>query len=150
MKIQEGEVFAIQTKIGFGFLQYIKPDQFGVEIIRVLEPIKQDNEISQQEVDAAERYTVHFVVKAALRRKLIYRTGIFTIPENFRIPERGREKQTVRGEFLGWHITDLKTLKIEKKKELSNEDLKLPPAGHPNDTLLREWLENNWRLENWK
>jgi hypothetical protein len=29
MKIQEGEVFAIQTKTGFGFLQYIKPDQFG-------------------------------------------------------------------------------------------------------------------------
>ena len=68
MKIQEGEVFAIQTKIGFGFLQYIIPDQFGVEIIRVLEAIKPNNEISQQEVDAPERYTVHFVIKAALRR----------------------------------------------------------------------------------
>lgn len=43
MKIQEGEVFAIETRAGFGFLQYIKPDQFGVEIIRVLEPIKNAN-----------------------------------------------------------------------------------------------------------
>ena len=150
MKIQEGEVFAIQTKIGFGFLQYIIPDQFGVEIIRVLEPIKPNNEISQQEVDAPERYTVHFVIKAALRRKLIYRRGLFKIPENYIIPEKGREKHTVRGEFLGWHITDLKTLKIESKSELTLDDLKLPPTGHPNDTLIREWLENNWRLENWK
>ena len=150
MKIQEGEVFAIQTNVGFGFLQFIKPDQFGVEIIRVLEPIKDVNEISQQEVNLPERYTVHFVVKPALRRKLIHRTGVFKIPENYRIPEKGREKHTVRGEFLGWHITDLKTLKIEKKSELTPDDLKFPPAGHPNDTLIREWLENNWRLENWK
>ena len=150
MKIQVGEVFAIQTKIGFGFLQYIKPDQFGVEIIRVLEPIKKSNEISQQEVDMPERYTVHFVVNAALRRKLIYRTGLFKIPEGYRIPENGREKHTVRGKFLGWHITDLKTLKIETKNELTQDDLKLPPAGHPNDTLIKDWLENNWRLDHWR
>ena len=150
MKIQEGEVFAIKTKLGFGFLQYIKPDQFGVEIIRVLEPIKDVNEISQEEVNIPERYTVHFVVKAALRRKLIYRTDVFKIPDNYSIPAKGREPHNVRGEFLGWHITDQKTLKIELKKELSAEDLKLPPHGHPNDTLLREWLETNWRLENWK
>ena len=150
MKIQEGEVFAIKTKLGFGFLQYIKQDQFGVEIIRVLEPIKEVNEIYQEEVNLPERYTVHFVVKAALNRKLIYRTGVFKIPDNYVIPSKGREPHNVRGEFLGWHITDQKTLKKELKKELSFEDLKLPPHGHPNDTLLREWLETNWRLENWK
>ena len=56
----------------------------------------------------------------------------------------------VKGQFLGWHIIDQKTLKRELKQELSAEDLKLPPHGHPNDTLLKEWLENDWRLENWK
>jgi hypothetical protein len=150
MKIKEGEVFAIRTKIGFGFLQYIEPGQFGVEIVRVLEPIKSVNEILQDEVDVPERYTVHFVVKAALRRKLIERTGVFKIPDHYLVPQKGREKHNVRGQFLGWHITDLKTLKIETKKELSVEDLKLPPAGHPNDTLLKEWLEVDWRLKDWK
>ena len=149
MKINEGEVFAIETKVGFGFLQYIKPDQFGVEIIRVLEPIKNANEISQEEVNLPERYTVHFVVKAALRRKLIYRTGIFGIPHNYSVPQKSREMHIVRGQFLGWHIQDQRTLKLELKQELTSEDLKLPPSGHPNDTLLKEWLETNWRLENW-
>ena len=150
MKIQEGEVFAIQTKIGFGFLQYIKPDQFGTEIIRVLEPIKNVNEISQQEVEISERYTIHFVMKAALRRKLIIRTGLFKIPSNYLLPKKAREEHNVRGQFIGWHIIDKETLKRELKNELSKEDLKLPPHGHPNDTLLKEWLENNWKLEDWK
>src|SRR6185436_13430635 len=100
MKIQAGEVFAIKTKLGFGFLQYIKLDQFGIGIVRVLEPIKESNEISQQEVNMPERYTVHFVVKAALFRKLIFRTGVFQIPKDYVVPEKGRGEHNVRGEFL--------------------------------------------------
>jgi len=150
MTIKEGEVFAIETKVGFGFLQCVGVDQFGIEIVRVLEPIKATNEISQAEVDLPERYTVHFVVKAALRRRLIARTGTFHIPKSYQIPTKARERHTVKGEFLGWHIIDKKTLKRETKQELSPEDLKLSFHGHPNDTLLKEYLENNWRLENWK
>ncbi len=150
MKIQKGEVFAIHTKIGFGFLQFIEPDKLGVKIIRVLEPIKHVNEISQEEIDLPERYTVHFVVKAALRRKLIQRAGLFKIPSTYILPVKAREMHNVRGKFLGWFIIDKKTLIRELKQELSTEDLKLSPHGHPNDTLLKEWLENNWRLENWK
>jgi hypothetical protein len=150
MKIQEGEVFAIKTKIGFGFLQYIKPDQFGIEIVRILEPIKDINELSQSEVDIQERFTVHFVARAALRRKLIIKTGLYNIPKHYKVPTKAREKHFVRGEFLGWHIVDQKTLKRELKHELNSNDLKLPPNGHPNDTLIIEYLENNWRLQNWK
>lgn len=150
MKIQEGEVFAIETKNGFGFLQYIMPDQFGIEITRVLEPIKPHNELSQYDVDLPERFTIHFVINAALRKKLIYRTGVFQIPTNYVVPSKAREKHRIRGEFLGWHIIDQKTLKRELKQVLSPEDLKLPFHGHPNDTLLREYLETDWRLENWK
>lgn len=150
MKIQEGEVFAIRTKIGFGFLQYIKPDEFGIEIVRVLEPIKEFNELSQEEVNIPERYTVHFVAKAALNRKLIIRTGVYKIPKYYKVPMKAREKHIIRGQFFGWHIVDQKTLKRKLKHELSVNDLKLPPHGYPNDTLLIEYLESNWRLENWK
>ena len=89
-------------------------------------------------------------MKAALRRKLIMKTGQFKVPENYSLPKKAREKFNVRGEFLGWHIVDQNSLKRELKNELSEDDLKLPPHGHPNDTLLKEWLEGNWRLENWK
>src|SRR5688500_194893 len=117
MKIKEGEVFAIRTKIGYGFLQYVTTNNLGIELIRVLEPIKEQNQISQDEVNVKERYSVHFVVKAALRKKLIERTGLFTIPSYYEIPTKARTEYKVRGEFLGWHIVDQKTLQRELKKE---------------------------------
>jgi hypothetical protein len=150
MKIKEGEVFAIKTKIGYGFLQYVTTSNLGIELIRVLEPIKDSNQISQNEVNVKERYSVHFIVKAALRKKLIERTGLFTIPNEYKVPTKARTEHKVRGEFLGWHVVDQKTLQRELKKELDAEDILLSPHGHPNDTLLIEWLENDWRLENWK
>jgi hypothetical protein len=150
MKIKDGEVFSIKTKVGCGFIQYIKTGHLGVELIRVLEPMKDINQISQDEVNLKERYSVHFVVKAALRKKLIERSGLFTIPSHYKVPTKARTEHNVRGEFLGWHIIDQKTLKRELKQELSSEDVLLSPHGHPNDTLLIEWLETDWRLKNWK
>lgn len=150
MKIKEGEVFAIKTKIGFGFIQFVEIGHLGIELIRVLEPIKDTNQISQEEVNQKERFSVHFVVKSALNRKLIERSGVFDVPFNYEVPTKARTEHNVRGEFLGWHIVEQKTLKRELKKELSSEDLQLSPHGHPNDGLLIEWFESDWRLENWK
>jgi hypothetical protein len=150
MKIKEGEVFSIKTKIGFGFLQYISTSDLGIELVRVLEPIKQTSQITQDEINQKERFSVHFVVKAALRKKIIERTGEFKIPTEYEVPIKARTEHKVRGEFLGWDIVDQKTLKRELKQVLTKDDLSLSPHGHPNDTLLIEWLETNWRLENWK
>ena len=150
MKLQVGEVFAIQTKIGFGFLQYVDTGNLGIEIVRVLEPIKDTNEINQLEVELPERFTIQFVVKAALRKKILIKTGIFKIPEFYKIPVKARTEHFIRGEFIAWHIVNQQTLKIESKKALSEDDLLISPHGIPNDTLLIERLENNWRLEQWK
>lgn len=150
MTIEPGEVFTIKTNIGYGFLQFIQMSNLGIEIIRVLEPIKQKNQITQEEVNILERYSVQFVVKTALRRKLIERAGKFQIPNQYHVPIKGRTEHIIRGEFIGWHIVDQQTLKRELKTKLTNQDILLSPHGHPNDTLLREWLESNWRLENWK
>jgi hypothetical protein len=150
MKITEGEVFAIKTKVGYGFLQYVTMGHLGIELIRVLEPIKETNSITQDEVNIKERYSVHFVVKTALRKKLIERSGLFTIPTYYHVPTKARTEHNIRGEFLGWHIVEQKTLKRELKSELSAEDILLSPHGNPNDTLLKEWLETDWRLENWR
>jgi hypothetical protein len=122
----------------------------GIELIRVLEAIKDSNQILQDEVNVKERYSVHFVVRAALRKKLIERSGLFTIPSHYKVPTKARIEHNVRGESLGWHIVDQKTLQRQFKKELDADDILLSPHSHPNDTLLIEWLENDWRLENWK
>jgi hypothetical protein len=150
MKILTGEVFSINTKIGFGFIQYVETNHLGMEIVRVLEPIKQERKISQDEINITERYSFQFVVKAAVRKKIIERIGIFQLPKEYRTPLRARTQHIVRGEFLGWHIVDQTTLKRELRKELTQEELLLSPHGSPNDTLLIQYLEDNWRLENWK
>ncbi len=148
--MKKGEVFSIETKIGFGFLQFIEMGHLGVELIRVLDPIKSNKLIAQEEVNLKERYSVHFVLKSALKRKLVERVGQFQIPFSYSIPAKARTEHNIKGEFIGWYIVDQKTLKRELKEELTTEDILLSPHGYPNDTLLKEWLENDFRLENWK
>lgn len=150
MKINQGDVFSIKTQMGFGFIQFIQVFEHGIELVRILEPIKEKAEISQNEVDGLERFSIEFLVKTAYKRKLIDKVGQFTIPKGYSIPTKVRTKHNVRGEFLGWHIIEVQTLKRKLKKELSNEDLSLSPHGIFNDTLIIEYLDKNWRLENWK
>src|SRR6476659_723222 len=104
MKIKEGEVFSIKTKIGHGFIQFVSIGDLGVEIIRVLEPIKNSTQILQEEINLKERFSVKFVVKAALRKKLIERIGLFEVPSYYKIPTKARCEHNIKGEFLGWHI----------------------------------------------
>jgi len=85
-----------------------------------------------------------------LRKNILLRTGIFKIPKNYKIPTKARTEHKIRGEFIGWHVVNQKTLKRELKNKLSPEELEMSPHGIPNDTLLIDWLESNWRLENWK
>jgi hypothetical protein len=150
MKIEIGEIFSISTKKGFGFIQYIGNSDLDNELVRVLEPLKQKNEIQIIEVETVERFIIGFPVKAALSHKIIYRTGKFDLPKGFKIPSKSRSQHNVRGEFLGWHIIENSTLKRKLKRELSDEDLKLSPCGIFNDTLLIQYLEDDWRLHNWK
>lgn len=150
MKLQEGDVFSIKTKIGYGFLQYIKTDSMGINLIRVLEPINDNGQISQPEVDIIERWNIGFPLKAALKRGIIEKIDTFIIPSSFVNSNYARSKHIIRGVFLGWHIVNKINLKRELKKNLSEKDLFLSPHGIMNDTLIIERLENNWRLENWK
>jgi len=149
MKIEIGEVFSIKTEKGFGFIQYVDDSTSNTQIIRVLEPIKKTQELTQKEIDINERFIIEFALKAALNRKIIEKVSKFNLPGSFKIPSNSRSKHTVRGEFLGWFIVDNKTLKRELKRELSDDDLKLSPNGIFNDTLLIDYLDKDWRLNNW-
>jgi len=83
MIINDGDVFSIKTKIGIAFLQYISKNELGIELVRVLEPIKQTSQITQDEINLKERYSIHFVLRAAIRKKIIERVGEFKIPIDY-------------------------------------------------------------------
>lgn len=149
-KIIPGEVFSIKTSKGYGFLQFIENNDMGIQIVRVLEPLKQEKFVTQKETDIKERYVIGFAVTAALKRKIIDRAVVLKIPDHFKTPKETRTKHMIRGEFLGWHIVNQKTLKRRLVYSLTPKEIELSPSGCPNDTLLIEWLETDWRLENWK
>lgn len=150
MKLNKGDTFRIKTKIGFGFLQYIETDDMGIEFVRVLEPVKENGEISQSEINQMERWNIGFPLKAAIRKKIIEKVGSFEIPSSYINSEYARSEHNIREEFLGWHIVHKSSLKRELKKSMNKKDLKLSPHGIMNDTIVIERLEENWRLENWK
>jgi len=148
MALEIGDVFSIKVKSGYGFIQFV--GNLDTEIIRVLEPIKETQELSQIEIDIKERFVIGFPLKAALRRKIIDKIAKYDLPRSFKIPFKSRSKFIVRGEFLGWHIVDNKSLKRKLQKQLSKSDLELSPHGIINDSLLITYLETDWRLDNWK
>lgn len=150
MKLDKGDIFRIKTKIGYGFLQYIETDDMKIEFVRVLEPIKENGEITQPEINQVERWNTGFPLKAAIRKKIVEKVGSYEIPDTYVNSDYARSEHNVRGDFLGWHIIHKSSLKRELKKNLNENDLKLSPDGIMNDTLIIERLEGNWRLQNWR
>jgi len=150
MKINAGDVFRIHTKKGFGFMQYVETSDLGFEYVRIIDLLSETGEISISDVYKLERWNIEFPLKTALRRKIVSKVANFSLPPDYQAFEYARTEHNIRGEFLGWFIVNRKTLQRELKKRLSTEDLKLSPFGVMNDTLIIEYLENDWKLEDWK
>jgi hypothetical protein len=150
MKLEKGQVYSINTPNGYGFIQYIETDSLGVEYVRILNPIKASEEISQDEINHQQRWCCVFPLKAAHNRSVINYVGLFELPPKYKIEYWTRSPHNVRGEHLGWHIVHRDTLERKLKKSLRRRHLKLSPHGIFNVTLIRERLESNWKLSNWK
>jgi hypothetical protein len=146
--LKPGDIFKIKTLKGHGYLQYIETTDLGSQLVRVLDFVNSD--ITQEEVDRPERWNIEFPLKAAVTRKLVAKVGHFEIPDHYKISEFARVVHTIRGEFKGWFIVNRNTLQRELKTKLTGDELKLSPFGVMNDTLIAEYLDNDWRLENWK
>ena len=150
MKLEQGQVYSINTAHGYGFIQYIETDSLGVEYVRILDPIKEPEEINQDEINKQQRWCCGFPLKAAYNRKLINYLGLFKLPPKYKVEYWTRTPHNIRGEHLGWHIVNRETLERKFKKILRKRHLKLSPHGIFNDTLIRERLESNWKLSEWK
>jgi hypothetical protein len=150
IKIEAGDVFSIKTSIGFGFLQYVETDILKIEYVRVLTSINKEEVIIQKEVDLKERWCISFPLKEAIRKNKVSKIGSYKIPIDYITFDYARSQHIVRGEHLGWHIVNRKSLKRELKNTLEKEDLKLSPHGVFNDVLIIEYLEKDWKIEDWR
>ena len=150
MKLIIGDVFSIKTKNGFGFLQYFETDDLNIQQVRVLDKVSFSEEINQSEIDKAERWLIGFPLKTAFRRKIVNRIGNFNLPIKFKNPNYRRSSHIIPRKADGWHIIDLNSSKMQFKEKLTKKELKYSPHGVFNDTLIIEYLEEDWRLENWK
>jgi len=101
MKIKKGDVFKIQTKIGYGFLQFIVLTPFKLHYIRVLDHISLDGNITQFEVNKKERWCTEFALLAANGRKIVEKVDSFLIPSEFKISRYARSKHIIPNKISG-------------------------------------------------
>jgi hypothetical protein len=148
--IELGDVFEIKTGKGMAYFQCVKIDKIKGDLINVFNKFyDQRPQPISKVVDVGDHYFVGFALAAAHKRRLVEKVANVPLPNNFELPVYMRDKHVVRGEFLGWHIIDVKTLKRQFVEELSPEQKQLSPIGIYNDTLLKEMLERGWSLKNW-
>ena len=149
-KIELGDIFEINTAKGKAYFQCVKIDKLNCDTIKVFNQLYDERPSSITSLlHVPDYYFIGFALGAALKRKLVEKIGNIPLPTNFESPKYMRSKHVVRGQFLGWHIVDTKTLKRQFVERLSSEQKQLSQWGTWNDTLLKERLESGWNLENW-
>jgi hypothetical protein len=149
-KIEIGDVFEIDTNKGKAYFQCVKIDKVRGDLINVFNKLYDERPLSIDAVtNVKDHYIIGFPLVAAYKRKLVEKVENIPLPNDFELPQYMRDKHVIRGEFLGWHIIDVNTLKRQFVEKLSPEQKQLSPIGIYNDTLLKEMLERGWSLENW-
>ena len=149
MKLNTGDIFRILTKKGYGFLQFVETSNNGLHYVRILDHISKEGLIEQGDVNRKEKWNIEFPLSIANHRKIVEFVGSFKISKGFKVAKFARSKDMVQGEFLGWYIVNRETLKRKLTKKLSNKQKELSPHGIFNDTLIIEYLENDWKLSTW-
>lgn len=150
MKIQPGDTFEIETSKGLGYVQFVHRDKRGIEYVRVIDGLfKRRPDNLTEFVGKKERYIVGFPITIGASRNVVDYVANFSLPADFEMPEHMRTEHFVRGEFLGWHIVNVNNWKRRLVSHLSENEEKLSPWGIWNDTLMKERIATNWRLESW-
>lgn len=152
MKIEQGEIFYLQSKTGKIYLRFIKPAKTvqELDIVEVFYKIHgTDNDVNSEEIINGGSFYLRFPGISALRKKIIKHFSYKETNEEFMIPTLFRTENPFGD---GWNIIDAKKDKYIEigLLKLTPEQLKLSPWPVWNDTILIENLEAGWRLENWK
>ncbi|CAM3417837.1 hypothetical protein BOSP111201_03990 [Bordetella sputigena] len=144
-----GDVYAIGTKKGLGFFQFVKRNKLMGALVRVF-PLENPPRTLENWSELIERETnfwIFFPVDAALRRRLIAKVGYRTVPLHARetpLFRAGVPDPSTRKVDNWWLWDGEKSWQIGK---LTPEQRRLPIRAAWNDTLLRERLEAGWLPE---
>lgn len=148
-KIEIGDVFEIQTKKGFAYIQCRFFHPKWLELVRVLPGLyKKRPEDFAQLVGQPDLYEVFFMLKASYRDGMVKKVAHFDV-DGFK-PEYMRNSIIIRNVFYGWNIVNTDNLHRKHVLMLNNEESKLSPFGIWNPALLIQRLEEGWNLENWQ
>lgn len=144
-----GDVYAIETKKGPGFFQFVKKNKLMGSLIRVF-PLEDPARTLENWAELIERETnfwVFFAVDTALRKGLVVKVGHSAVPLHARetpLFRAGIPHPSTRKVGNWWLWDGEKSWQIG---ELTPEQRKLPIRAAWNDTLLRERLEAGWLPE---
>ena len=151
-KLVPGNVYAIPIDNGYGFLQYVGIGKSDIEVARVLAPLAIElDEFTPQMCLQKERYYIRMLVRAAEKRGLLKFIGNFPLPPDAVLPTQYRSLEYVpHRNIREWYLVDVETWRRALVCNPDAEFFKLSCAGIWNVALLRERLEQNWSLEEWK
>ena len=151
-KLIPGNVYAIPVSGGYGLIQYVGMGQNNIEVARVLTPIVAAlADFTPEMCLQKERYYIRMVLRATERSGLIQLIGNYPLPPDAVLPTQYRSLEYVpHRNIREWYLVDATTW---KRAFIPHPDAKffaLSSAGIWNAALLRERLEQDWHLENWR
>lgn len=150
-RLKAGDIIEIKTTKGYAYFQCMVVNKTEGDLIKVFNKVFTHQETDINTIISIEdTYFYRFPLSYALRRKLVTTIGFAEIPEDFEPPLFMKDKHIIRGEFLGWHIVNTKTLFNRLVTELSDEEKSLSEFGIVNDTYLIEKLDSGWTPRNWE
>lgn len=146
MKITKGDTFEIKTKTKTALIQFIEKDVHG-ELTKVF-IISNDKLDNIEILKNKEDMFLYFMLSLSNKHNLVKYIGNYEVSK-YSKPQFMRTIHRIRGEFLGWHIVNLDSLKRELHLTLNDEQLNFSPYGVANPNLLIEWIENDYNLKIW-
>lgn len=148
-KIKLGGVFKLETSIGKAFVHYIYNDKELGYLIRVLPGVYKDvpKDINKI-ISLKEDYMVFFALPISIKMSMVKLLGYYPI-NGFKKPQYMRTKHFIPEKLDGWDIVNTDTWARQFIDELGDKQKKLSPWGIWSAVLLKERIENGWKLENW-
>lgn len=144
-KTEIGSIYSLKADKNKIFFQFVSTDKNG-ELIKVFTDEENDN-LNSLKI-SKNFFFIYFPISLAFKENIISYEGSVDL-RDFKKPLFMRSKHIIRGDFKGWHIINIETLKREFVKELNEEQKKLSPFGIWNPSLLIERLKDGWNLNNW-
>lgn len=140
--VQVGEVLEVQLQRGLGYAQYLGTHELDGDAVAVVPRVFPERPAIEPAL-LYDSYVTFYPVHLALRQKLVQVVGHLPAAP---IPKVFRRQGAMSGrEVLTWLIDDGPTTTV--KRELSEEELRIPIAGIWNHEYLLNRIAEGWRPE---